>query len=240
MPRYLAENKQRALEHLARQIPDDGLRAKLTPDYEIGCKRALLSNDYYPTFLRNNVTLESSALAQVNGSVAIAASGAEYESDVLIFCTGFEAAQPPYAKLVRGVDGRSLADHWQDGMEAYASTTVHGFPNLFILNGPNTGLGHNSIVYIIESQVEYVIEALDWIDKTNHGPLEPQPEKQAEYSDSVQDRAAGTVWLSQGCKSWYLDPNSRKLTLIWPSFAHDFRHKNGAFDPAGYLQESNA
>ncbi|MGE1154822.1 hypothetical protein [Pseudomonas kitaguniensis] len=181
------------------------------------------------------MTLEASGLECIDGNVAIATSGSSYEVDVLIFCTGFEAALPPYAELVRGSDKRSLAQHWSTGMEAYASTTVHGFPNLFILNGPNTGLGHNSIVYIIESQIQYVLEALDWVDKTGHGPLEPSAIQQAEYSDELQHKAQGTVWLSAGCKSWYLDPRSRKLTLVWPDFAHDYRHRNGHFDPTGYL-----
>ncbi|WP_133646794.1 flavin-containing monooxygenase [Paraburkholderia flava] len=238
VPRYLAENKRDALAHLARQISDPALRAKLTPDYEIGCKRVLLSNDYYPTFLRDNVTLENAALERVEGGTAVAASGARFDVDVLIFCTGFEAAIPPYAGLVCGADGRSLAEHWQSGMEAYASTTVNGFPNLFVLNGPNTSLGHNSTIYIIESQIEYVMDALEWIDRTGGEPLEPLATEQARYSDQLQASAADTVWLSQGCKSWYLDPRSRKLTLIWPSFAHDYRHRNGHFDPTGYVAES--
>lgn len=235
VPRFLAENKHDALAHLARQIPDLALRAKLTPDYEIGCKRVLLSNDYYPTFLRDNVTLENSALERVEEGTAVAASGARFDVDVLIFCTGFETAMPPYATLVRGADGLSLAEYWQSGMEAYASTTVNGFPNLFVLNGPNTGLGHNSAIYIIESQIAYVMEALEWAAKTNGGPLEPLAVEQERYSDRLQASAADTVWLSAGCKSWYLDPRSRKLTLIWPDFAHEYRYRNGRFTPAGYV-----
>ncbi|MEO9270288.1 NAD(P)/FAD-dependent oxidoreductase [Serratia ureilytica] len=235
IPRYLDENKKQALLHLSQQISDPVLREKLTPDYEIGCKRVLLSNDYYPTFLRNNVTLENTALESIEGDNVIAASGARFKLDVLILCTGFEAATPPYATLVHGSDGRSLAEHWESGMEANASTTVNGFPNLFIINGPNSGLGHNSIVYIIESQVEYILQALSWVEQTNHGPLEPLISTQSSYSDSIQDSASGTVWLSQGCKSWYLDPRSRKLTLIWPGFAHEFRHRNGNFVPSDYL-----
>lgn len=238
VPRYLGEHKQQALSHLAQQISDQELRAKLTPDYEIGCKRVLLSNNYYPTFLRDNVTLEDTALESIEGGTVTSASGTSVELDVLIFCTGFEAATPPYATLVHDSSGRSLADHWQSGMEANASTTVNGFPNLFIINGPNTGLAHNSLIYIIESQIEYILEALKWVEETNHGPLEPLATEQAHYSDSIQDSAAGTVWLSSGCKSWYQDPRSRKLTLIWPSFAHDFRHRNGHFNPKNYLNDA--
>jgi cation diffusion facilitator CzcD-associated flavoprotein CzcO len=235
VPRYLAENKHHALAHLKAQIEDSHLRSNLTPDYEIGCKRTLLSNDYYPTFLRDNVTLETSALTSVEDGKALAKSGNSYDLDVLIFCTGFEAAQPPYAKLVHGADGKSLAEYWIQGMEAHASTTVHGFPNLFILNGPNTGLGHNSIVYIIEAQIDYVLEALSWAEKNERSYIEPTAKAQERYSNMIQERASGTVWLSDGCKSWYLDPNSRKLTLIWPGFAHDFRYRNGHFVSADYV-----
>lgn len=237
---YLKENKRLALAHLNAQVQDDALRAVLTPDYEMGCKRVLLSNDYYPTMTQENVVVEPSALAGVDGATAKGASGAAYDVDALIFCTGFEAARPPFAKIVRGRHGQTLEEAWADGMEAFASTTAHGFPNFFMLNGPNTGLGHNSIVYIIESQVEYVLEALDWMEREGVATLEPDAAAQAGYVDGLQDQARGTVWLSNGCKSWYLDPGSRKLTLVWPDFAHAFRHRNGSFSPSGYVAESCA
>lgn len=234
VPNYLAEAKAEALRHLERQVADPELRAKLTPDYELGCKRVLISDTYYPALTRDNVTLEASALARMEGDKAISADGNVFEFDVLIFCTGFETTEPPYARLVHGSDGRSLADHWEQGMEAFASTTVTGFPNLFIINGPNTGLTHNSLVYMIETQVDYVLGALDWSQVNGDAVLEVSAEAQQRYVTELQERTVGTVWVEDGCKSWYVDQRSGRLTLVWPDFAHAFRYRNGTFDPAPY------
>ncbi|AVI00221.1 NAD(P)/FAD-dependent oxidoreductase (plasmid) [Streptomyces sp. WAC00288] len=235
VPEQLAQVKAAAREHLQRQVEDEELRAKLTPDYEPGCKRILISDTFYPALARDNVTLEASALDHLDGDKAISADGNAYELDVLVFCTGFEAAEPPYAALVHDGEGVSLADRWVQGMEAFASTTVSGFPNLFIVNGPNTGLGHNSIVYVIEAQIDYILGALDWSEANGNRVLDVSAEAQARYVEELQERSKGTVWLSDGCKSWYIDPHSGRLTLIWPEFAHEFRHRNGSFDPAPYI-----
>ncbi|WP_255285507.1 flavin-containing monooxygenase [Nocardia pseudobrasiliensis] len=239
IPDFLDHAKAAAREHLERQIEDPQLRAKLTPDYEMGCKRVLLSNTYYPALTRDNVVLEASALDHIDGDTAISADGAAYSLDVLIFCTGFEAATPLYAKIVHDGDGVSLSDRWARGMEAFASTTVTGFPNLFIINGPNTGLGHNSIVYIIEAQVDYILGALDWSRANGDRVLNVSAEAQKRYVDELQERSKGTVWLGNGCKSWYRDPRSGRLTLIWPDFAYEFRYRNGTFDPAPYTAVEN-
>ncbi|MGW2469919.1 flavin-containing monooxygenase [Streptomyces bauhiniae] len=235
VPEQLAQVKAVARAHLERQVEDEGLRAALTPDYEPGCKRILISDTYYPALTRDNVTLEASALDHVEGGKAVSAQGNAHELDVLVFCTGFEATEPPYAALVHDGEGVSLADRWTRGMEAFASTTVSGFPNLFILNGPNTGLGHNSIVYVIEAQIDYVLGALDWSRAHGDRVLDVSAEAQARYVEELQERGKGTVWLGDGCKSWYIDPRSGRLTLIWPEFAHEFRHRNGSFDPAPYV-----
>ncbi len=152
--------RDRALAHLGEQVRDPELRAALTPSYEIGCKRVLLSDDFYPTLSRPSVVLEASALASVERRTAIAASGRMHELDVLILATGFESTEPPYARTISGRNGVLLADRWADGMVAYASTAVHGFPNLFILDGPNASLGHNSAVYMIEAQIDHILDAL--------------------------------------------------------------------------------
>ncbi|GAA3044244.1 flavin-containing monooxygenase [Streptomyces glomeratus] len=234
VPDILDKARSQALNHLERQVKDPELRARLTPDYELGCKRVLISDTYYPALTRDNVTLEASALDHVEGSKAISRDGNTYELDVLVFCTGFETAEPPYARLVHDANGISLSDHWAQGMEAFASTTVAGFPNLFIINGPNTGLGHNSIVYIIEAQVDYILGALDWSRANGNHVLDVSARAQERYVDELQQRSDGTVWLSNGCKSWYIDPRSGRLTLIWPNFAHEFRYRNGTFDSAPY------
>ena len=141
---HIERVKKNCLQFLKHQILNSELQRKLTPNYEPGCKRVLLSNDYYPIFLESHVTLEDSALAQVTKDGVISQAGHEFPADIIVFATGFEAARPPYAAKVVGKHGLSLEQQWSSGMQGYQSTTVHNFPNLFILNGPNTGSGHNS------------------------------------------------------------------------------------------------
>lgn len=234
IPRFVAEAKQMALVHMHQQVSDAQLRAALTPNYEIGCKRVLISNDYFPALTRGNVTLEASALARVNGKQAISANGNSHELDVLVCATGFEATRPPFAKLIHGRNGLSLDEHWGRGMQAYDSIAVNGYPNLFIINGPNTGLGHNSVVYIIEAQVDYILQALAHVDQQQLKVLEVQANAEAQYMEDLDTRADGSVWLAGGCKSWYVDERSRRLTLVWPDFAYAFREVNGSFHPKGY------
>ena len=232
-PEAIAAARQEALDHLASQVTDARLRAALTPDYEIGCKRRLISSDYYPAIAGGAVQLEASALASVDQGVLVAASGQRYEADVVIFATGFESAEQPYAPLVSGVGGVTLAEHWSNGMTAFASTTVHGFPNLFIVNGPNAGLGHNSAVYMIETQLQYLLGALDHLGEV--GVLEVSASAERDYTTSIDEMAEPTVWMT-GCNSWYLDPRSGRLTLLWPGSAQEFRDRNGTFDPTPYVR----
>lgn len=234
IPQYLEAGKKMALEHLAAQVRDTELREKLTPGYEPGCKRVLISNAFYPALQAPVTTVEASALDRVEGGRAVAASGNEYELDALVFATGFEATEPPYAQLMYGREGISLSEHWQQGMQAFDSIAVSGFPNLFSINGPNTSLGHNSIVYIIESQVDYILGALDHMAEHGLDVIEPTREAEDAYVDRIQADARGTVWIDGGCKSWYVDQRSGKLTLIWPDFGYAFRDENGEFDIEGY------
>ncbi len=230
-PEITAAARALALDHLARQVPDPGLRALLTPDYEIGCKRVLISNDYYPALRRRNVTLEPSALTAVDGSTLVTRNGARHEADVVILATGFHSAEQPYARIVHGIGDRTLAEHWEDGMIAYASTVVHGFPNLFVIDGPNGGLGHNSAIYMIETQIDYVLGALRHRAATAERPLQVSAAAESGYAELLGRLSAGSVWLSDGCSSWYRDPRSGRLTLLWPDFAFAFRERNGEFDP---------
>lgn len=224
--------RQRALGHLAAQVPDPVIRDLLTPDYEIGCKRVLISNDYYPAFSLPNVRLERSALAGVNGGTLITANGARHEVDVVVLATGFHSAEQPYSALVYGRGGLSLAEHWIDGMTAHASTVVHGFPNLFVINGPNGGLGHNSAIYMIESQLDYVLGALQFAG--DNLVLEVSEAAENDYTAMIGKLSVGTVWTAGGCESWYLDSRNGRLTLLWPDFAHAFRAANGEFDPSPF------
>lgn len=226
--------KKNCLNFLAKQVPDASLRAKLTPNYQPGCKRLLLSNTYYPTFLEAHVSLEDAALAEINARQVISDKGNAYDVDVIIFATGFEAARPPYANKVVGKHGLTLQQQWQSGMQGYQSTTVHNFPNLFILNGPNTATGHNSALYFLEVQFDLILDALDFFEQEQIQVFEADAEAEANYMADLQALSEGSVWLSEGCKSWYLDPVSRKLTLIWPDFAHSFRDQNQHFNRSGY------
>ncbi|MGA1837717.1 NAD(P)/FAD-dependent oxidoreductase [Herbiconiux sp. 11R-BC] len=227
-----AAARSRALAHLESQVSDPGLRAKLTPDYEIGCKRVLISSDYYPAVAEPHVTVEPSALAGIRGNTLVARNGGEHEVDALVFATGFHSAEQPYARLTRGRDGQLLADHWAGGMTAFASTVMAGFPNLFVINGPNGGLGHNSAVYMIEAQIDYILGALHHSAANDGLVLSVTAEAEQEYTRAVDELSASTVWLTGGCNSWYVDARNGRLTLLWPDFAHSFRARNAAFSPA--------
>jgi cation diffusion facilitator CzcD-associated flavoprotein CzcO len=227
--RLLRVAERGARRHLAAQVPDPDLRAKLTPDYTLGCKRVLISNDFYPIFSRPNVDLVAAGVAEVRGSTLVAADGSEAEVDTLIFGTGFEVTRPPIATLVRGRDGQRLADAWGGGMRASRGTQVHGFPNLFLLVGPNTGLGHNSIVFMAEAQLRYVVDAVRTMDAAAVHAVDVRDDVQQAWDDAVQRDLVGTVWTSGGCSSWYLDESGRNSTL-WPRFTWQFRRRTARFD----------
>ena len=215
-----------ALAHLASQVADPALRAALTPAYAFGCKRVLLSDDFYPALASGAVSLEASALHAVDGSTLIAASGARHDADVLVLATGFEAAQQPYAQLVEGEGGVTLAEHWSRGMTAYASTLVAGFPELYVLNGPNGSLGHNSAVLMMEAQARFVARCL-----ATPGTIAVAPEREAAYSAQIDARAAATPWVAGGCRNWYVDERSGRLTLLWPGTVTEFRELLDRIDP---------
>jgi cation diffusion facilitator CzcD-associated flavoprotein CzcO len=234
MDRRFAKLPQRvALKHLRDQVPDPELRRKLTPDYTIGCKRVLLSNDYFPALMQPNVELVNDGIAEVRASSVVTADGSEREVDTIIFGTGFRVTDPPSADLVRGRNGRTLAETWQGSMEAHLGTTIAGFPNLFFLVGPNTGLGHNSIVFMIESQLNYVLDALRTMEARGAGSIDVRPDVQARYNAAIQKRLRNTVWNAGGCASWYLDHTGRNTTL-WPGFTWPFRRLLRRFDADHY------
>ncbi|QOR72585.1 NAD(P)/FAD-dependent oxidoreductase [Ruania alkalisoli] len=233
VPEFLEEIEALADGHRRAQVSDPELLAKITPDYTIGCKRVLLSNDWYPALCRDDVTLETSGITSVTPSGVTLTGGQHLELDALVLSTGFEATDLPIAHRLTGRDGVLLADQWSTGGQAFASVAVHNFPNLFLMNGPNSGLGAGSVVYIIESQIDYLHGAIA------HGLeheviLEVSAEAEEEYVRSVRERAEGTVWLSGGCASWYVDPRSGNLTTLWPDMMHRYRAKNARFVAAPY------
>lgn len=232
--RLMRLGRRAALAHLRRQVPDPALRAALTPDYTLGCKRVLLSDDYYPSLGQPNVDVVTQGIREVTATGVVTADGTTHEVDTIIFGTGFHVTDFPAARRIWGRDGLLLADAWRDGMQAYVGTTVAGFPNLFLMTGPNTGLGHSSMVYMIESQTAYVLDALAQMDRRGVAALEVRADVQERYNAELAARHDDTVWSRGGCRSWYLDEHGRNTTL-WPGFTFEFRRRTRRFDAAAYV-----
>ncbi|MCG5433336.1 NAD(P)/FAD-dependent oxidoreductase [Mycobacterium sp. MYCO198283] len=218
---------------LRRQVPDPTLRKALTPDFTIGCKRILLTNDWLPTLSRADVDVVTSALTEVTPTGVIDGAGTHHEVDTIIFATGFTPTEPPVAHLLTGTGGDTLAAHWAGSPSAHLGMTVAGFPNLFLMYGPNTNLGHSSIVYMLESQAAYLAAALATMRAEGLASVDVRPEAQAAYNAWVDDALEGTVWNSGGCSSWYLDSRGRN-SVMWPTFTFKFRSRTKTFDLANY------
>lgn len=217
-----------ARKHLARQVPNADLRAALTPTYRIGCKRILLSNDYYPALGKSHVDLITHGIARIGANHIETVDGTTRDVDAIVYATGFHVTDLPTAQIITGTDGMKLADVWANGMEAHHGTSVAGFPNLFFLIGPNTGLGHSSMIVMIEAQIHYVLDALDKMDAHGVASVDVRPEVQRASNDALQAQLAGSVWNTGGCASWYLDARGRNTTL-WPTFTFTFRHQTRTF-----------
>ncbi|HEY6541671.1 MAG TPA: NAD(P)/FAD-dependent oxidoreductase [Ktedonobacteraceae bacterium] len=231
-PQRLEEGMKIGRRHLARQVADPALRAKLTPQFTLGCKRVLLSDDFYPATSQPNVEVVTGRIREVQGHSIITEDGTEHEIDALICGTGFHVtdAQLPYC--VYGHSGQSLAESWQSGPQAYLGTAIAGFPNLFLLIGPNTGLGHTSMIFMIESQLNYIIDCLRTMRRRKLQTVEVRPEIQKTFNSEMQQRMQRTVWTS-GCASWYLDARGKNTTL-WPGFTFEFRRRTRHFDARNY------
>jgi cation diffusion facilitator CzcD-associated flavoprotein CzcO len=232
-PALMAGLERLAKLHIRRAIADPELRAALIPGYTLGCKRVLLSNDYYPALARDNVEVVTDGIERITEGGVVTADGAEHRVDTLIFGTGFKVADAFAQLAITGRDGVKLADAWRDGAEAHLGTTVAGFPNLFLLVGPNTGLSHSSMVYMIESQVAYVLDCLHLLDRNGARVLDTRPERQAAYNAELREKLAGGVWQRGGCRSWYLDEHGVNRTL-WPDFTFRFRHRTRRATPADH------
>src|SRR4051794_2427405 len=232
-PKIMGSIETLARAHMRRHIKDPELLDKVTPDYTIGCKRILPSNEWYPALARDNVELVTEPLREIRERSVVSADGTERDVDAIVFGTGFHVVDMPVAKVVHGRDGRALDDVWDGSPRAHLGSTVAGFPNFFILLGPNTGLGHNSMVYMIESQVAYVMDALREMNARGAGLVEVRPDAEERYNAEVQRRMKRTVW-STGCKSWYLDEKGNNPTL-WPDWTWRFRQRTARFNPAEYV-----
>jgi cation diffusion facilitator CzcD-associated flavoprotein CzcO len=223
-----------ATHQLEKQVRDPKLRAALKPSYELGCKRVLVSDDFYPALTRPNVELVTDGIAEVREHSIVTADGVERPVDVLIFGTGFRATEALIGIRLVGRGGVEIHDAWRERMSAYLGVTVAGFPNLFLLLGPNTGLGHNSVVLMIEAQVRYVMSCLALMKRRRKRVLEVRPETQKQFVADIYRRLEGTVWQSGGCRSWYQDPRTGENTTLWPGSVIAYRRHTKSASPADY------
>lgn len=233
-PKLMTVAKQLGIRHIHKYIKDEKLREKMTPKYEMGCKRILMSNDYYQAVARDYVDVISDGIVSVDEHGIQTNDGKYRPVDVIIFCTGFHASENILQYEVYGKDGQGLNQSWSDGPAAYLGTTVPDFPNLFILMGPNTGLGHNSMIYMIESQINYIIESMKYIKRKKVHAIEVRKDVYDRYNEAIQKRLQNTIWKS-GCQSWYLT-KSGKNTTLWPGFTFEFRARTKFFNPGDYEQ----
>jgi len=238
-PKVMARRPERiARSFIERQVTDPELRAQVTPTYRLGCKRVLLSNTWYRMLRKTHVELTTDRIVEVvaEGVVTVDGQGQRrtHEVDTILFGTGFNVTNPPIAHLVRGLGDRTLAEHWAThGMTAYRGLTVSGFPNLFVLTGPNTGVGHTSLVFLIERQVEHLVQALHAMDQAHVRAIDVRTEVEERYSGEVQRALRRTVWNAGGCSSWYLDAEGRN-TVLWPTYTMAFKRELSSFSLADY------
>jgi len=220
-PRLNERRRQWGVAHIESAIDDPLLRSQVTPDYVPGCKRILFSNDYYPALAQPNVELVPRGVAEVTERAVVAADGIEREVDAIVWSTGFDVSRFLGDLEVIGLGGADLKSRWARGhVEAYYGITVSGFPNAYILTGPNTGLGHNSMVFMIEAQVHYLMRCIAQLQERRLRYLDVKRGAQNEFNRRLQARMKETVWAT-GCQSWYLDDEGRNHTL-WPGFTFEY------------------
>lgn len=230
-------HRRKALRHLRRQVHDPKLIEKLTPGYQMGCKRVLMSNDYYPIFNQTHVRLITSPIDAIEPHGLRDQSGQTHPADILILGTGFEATSPLPVGMIFGTHGQDLARLWQEGPYAYKGSTVPGFPNLFMLMGPNTALGHNSVLLMIEAQINYIIDAIRAMDRKGWRRLEVTLEAQSRWNQLLNKTLITSVWNKGGCSSWYLHPKSGRNTTLWPYTTLRFKRLTRRFDSSAYQHE---
>ncbi len=233
-PSLMKPVQRLALKYLEHAVPDPALRAKLTPNYTIGCKRILFSTKYLPALSKPNVEVVTDGIREVLPTGIVTADGRERHADAIIFGTGFEVTETPFAKHVSGRGARTLSQVWSGSPQAHLGLSVTGYPNFFLILGPNTGLGHTSIIYIIESQIEHIVSAICYMREHGLATVEPRAEAQAAFIADVDRRMKTTVWNAGGCASWYIDKTGRNSTL-WPDATWRYRRRVQRFEPSEYL-----
>lgn len=207
------------LRHLDASVTDPALRARLTPSYRLGCKRVLISNDYYPALQRPNVELVTDAIERIEPAGIRTRDGVLRELDAIIFGTGFRVVDYLASMRVVGRKGVELNTVWQESVRNFLGINVSGFPNLFLLMGPNTGLGHNSMIFMIEAQARYAVQAILAMHRNALASLDVRPDVEAAFRAEMTKRIGKTVWTS-GCSSWYMAPDGD--VLLWPGFTFDY------------------
>ncbi|HLK66005.1 MAG TPA: NAD(P)/FAD-dependent oxidoreductase [Bryobacteraceae bacterium] len=239
---FLGNRKLRALgekqarRHLAKQVSDPELRARLTPDYEFGCKRIVISSEFYPALMRPNVELVTTGISEVRAQSVVTADGTERPIDVIVYGTGFRVTDMLRGIRLTGRGGIEIHEAWRERISAYLGITVNGFPNLFFLLGPNTGLGHNSVILMIEAQVRYVMSCLRMMEKRGQRVMEVRPDSQRQFVEELRGRLPGTVWES-GCKSWYQDERTGESTAIWPASVVAYQRRTRGASAEDYVFE---
>lgn len=230
-PRLLAPLEWHARRHMKKQVKDPELRKKLTPNYRIGCKRILPSNKWYPALQQNNVDLVTEGIAEITSRGIRTSTDEEIEVDAIVYATGFEATDWPFARRVVGSNGKMLSTVWNGSPQAYRNTTVPGFPNFFLVPGLQTG--YSSQVFMIEAQLNYVIDALRIMRDRGFEVIDVTEEVFRSWNSALRRRAQHSVWVSGGCASWYVDKNGL-ATTVWPDFTWRFRRLTRTFDVAAY------
>lgn len=219
-----------ARKHLEAQVKDPELRAKLLPKYRLGCKRVLISDDYLSALAKPNVTVVTEGIRAVTSEGIVDGTGTHHRVDAIILGTGFRTGRLPLTDRIWGVDGLNMAERWAGNPTAYLGTTVAGFPNCYLINGPNIGVGHTSVVYMYESQARYIVSTISYARAHSVTALEPTAEAQEAFTAEVDRLGIGTVWTSGGCRSWYLNANGRN-TNLWPGSTFSYRRMTRRFNP---------
>lgn len=236
-PALLRQFQKIGVAHLKRKVADPVLRAKLTPDYTLGCKRVLMSNHYYPALCKPNVDLFATGVKEVRGNVVVGSDGSEAEVDTIILGTGFHVTEQPIAELIFNAKGQSLSQAWAGRMQAYRGTTIAGFPNSFMVLGPNLGIGHNSAFVVIEAQLDYIMSALTTMREKQIARFEVRAEVQDRFNAEVQKDLQSTVWNTGGCSSYYLDKNGiNSIGFPWSTLK--MRELLSSFDEGSYYTET--
>lgn len=220
-PWLMARTQAKALRHMHAAVKDPVLRQKLTPDYTLGCKRILISNTYYPALAQANVEVVTDGVKQVTPDGVVGQDGVCRPVDTIIYGTGFQTKDLPFTHLIHDGQGRTLASAWQGSPKAYMGTTVHGFPNLYLLHGPNIGLGHTSVVYMLEAQAKHIVGVIKLAQSNGYDAVEPTASAQQRFLTRIERMMRGTVWVAGGCESWYLDETGRNSS-IWPGFTFSY------------------